>query len=720
LTFLKFIVLFLLLPPALIHAQEPAHTLAFCDSLQKNIYEPGFGGYFHDARMRMAALRALPLVPRGDTRDSGWLYYYAGLGYAHEPGMDIDTLRGYCYVGLSLAQSAHVALLIARCCESLIHIEFEMQESAKVEALTQVLQSIVDTTKNRPLLQDAYSSLGSYYEERSYYSTAQDYLLKSIALRRQQINAPDPGTAANQSAPSAAPNQTAPNQSTGANPVNTGYARQCYTLAQLYLKTDMPDKAYATLSEGIPYARPDQLVSSRYNSSFVQIFCRLGQIDSALFWFHKYIEPMTGHFHSGRNVPAEIIQPNLAIAQYYLRKQSFDKAWPFLQNADTMITRTSYPFLVYEVQRTLGKYYLLTGSYAKALPLLTSALPVAATFSKENYTDILKDIASVERKSGNQSAALEYYDRYTAALDSLTKEKISTTFADQETRYETNRKELRIASLDKDNRLKALEISNSNTVRILLIVGLAALGIIALLLYFFYRRLSVANEQFARANGELARANETKARLFGIVSHDLRSPVSRIVQLLQIQKQRPDLLDAATRQRHEQRITLASESLLETMEDLLLWSKSQMQYFTPLLAPITLSEVIEKELQLLHESIVAKEMTVHRQIPPGLSRNTDENFLSVILRNLLQNAVKYGNAGSPIDIFVTPSAIVISNEASAADPAILNDRLDNRQVDSSTSGLGLQIAAQLAASIHSRLSFTGNGHHLTAALTWLT
>ena len=593
-----------------------------------------------------------------------------------------------------------------------------MQESAKVEALTQVLQSIVDTTKNRELLQDAYSSLGSYYEERSYYSTAQDYLLKSLALRRQQLNAPASGALASGPVPSgASANQPVSLRSTGANPVYTGYARQCYTLAQLYLKTDMPDKAYETLSEGIAYARTDQLVSSRYNSSFIQVFCRLGQIDSALSWFHQYIDPMTAHFHTGHNVPAEIILPNLAIAQYYLRKQSFDKAWPFLQNADTMITRTSYPFLVYEEQRTLGKYYLLTGSYAKALPLLTIALPTAATFSKENYTDILKDIANAERKSGNQSAALDYYDRYTGALDSLTKEKISTTFADQQTRYETNRKELRIASLDKDNRLKALEISNSNTVRILLIVGLVALGVIALLLYFFYRRLSAANEQFARANDELARANETKARLFGIVSHDLRSPVSRIVQLLQVQKQRPDLLDAPTRQRHEQRITLASESLLETMEDLLLWSKSQMQYFTPLQAPVTLSEVIEKELQLLHESIAAKEMTIRRQIPDGLCRNTDENFLSVILRNLLQNGVKYGDAGSPIDIFVTPSSIIISNNARTADPAILNDRLNNRQVNSSTSGLGLQIAAQLAASIHARLSFTGNGHRLTATLS---
>ena len=87
-------------------------------------------------------------------------------------------------------------------------------------------------------------------------------------------------------------------------------------------------------------------------------------------------------------------------------------------------------------------------------------------------------------------------------------------------------------------------------------------------------------------NQHLAEANETKARLFGIIGHDLRSPVSKIVQLLQLQKESPDILSEEAGKLHGERLKKASENVLETMEDLLIWSKSQMQSFNPQFVPV--------------------------------------------------------------------------------------------------------------------------------------
>ena len=162
-------------------------------------------------------------------------------------------------------------------------------------------------------------------------------------------------------------------------------------------------------------------------------------------------------------------------------------------------------------------------------------------------------------------AALQYYEQYVETTDSLNKEKISRTFADLETHYQTNEKEQRIVSLDKENRLNVLELENASRTRLLLVLGLAALGVISLLLYFIYRNkeklngvLNERNDQLDELNRHLAQANETKARLFGIISHDLRSPVGKIVRLLQLQKERPDLLTEETRQKHEERLKKAS------------------------------------------------------------------------------------------------------------------------------------------------------------------
>ena len=49
-------------------------------------------------------------------------------------------------------------------------------------------------------------------------------------------------------------------------------------------------------------------------------------------------------------------------------------------------------------------------------------------------------------------------------------------------------------------------------------------------------------------NNELSVANDTKAKLFGVISHDLRAPVSSIVQLLHLQKENPESFNKQLRQ----------------------------------------------------------------------------------------------------------------------------------------------------------------------------
>ena len=89
------------------------------------------------------------------------------------------------------------------------------------------------------------------------------------------------------------------------------------------------------------------------------------------------------------------------------------------------------------------------------------------------------------------------------------------------------------------------------------------------------------NQQLDELNNELSIANDTKAKLFGVISHDLRSPVSSIVQLLHLQKENPEHFNTELQNQYNERLNKASENVLETMEDLLLWSKSQMNNFTP-------------------------------------------------------------------------------------------------------------------------------------------
>jgi signal transduction histidine kinase len=269
-------------------------------------------------------------------------------------------------------------------------------------------------------------------------------------------------------------------------------------------------------------------------------------------------------------------------------------------------------------------------------------------------------------------------------------------------------------------------LQNASRTRLFLILGLIALGIIALLLYFIYRNkeklnriLNERNNQLDTLNQELAVANETKAKLFGIIGHDLRSPISQIIQLLQLQKEKSNFLSEEAKSKHEEKLKTASENVLETMEDLLLWSKSQMQQFTPQYRQVKIAEIVNKEINLIHRQAEEKNLNINSQIKQEVIQNTDENFVSVIIRNLLQNAVKYSDNSCTIDILSKDNSIFITNRSSKWNAKELNAFLNNKQIDSKRSGLGLQIAKDLASSINAQIFFQQNSENeVSAILKW--
>lgn len=652
-----------------------------CDRLRNSVPAKGSAPGSNYTDLRGVALEGLALTPASDAADRARFAYYAGLGYYYQ--VKFDTAQYYFYVSLHAAEETRSALLITNACAALIPVNYQLQQEARTDSCKNILQSVLDTCHNENVLQDGYSALGSYYRQRSYYTTAQDYLLRSLAIRKKQVD------------------------TTTSNKLKADYAIQCYLLSKIYQDADQVDKGLGILNEGRPYMDVSPLLAIRYLSSLVEVYTLTGQIDSSLY-YDKLLEQRTAN---SPTVPSETVSADLNIAQYYIKQHQYGQALPYVIKANTLAERSKSPLLLYQAHMIDGRYSGETGNYGRAIALLEQAIPAARQFNKEQYKDILQFMAFAQQGTGNTAGALSFYKQYAAQLDTLTREKSSRNFADLEIHYETHAKELRITALDKDNKLKAMALQNGRQMRMLLIGGLVILGLFALTLFFLYRKLAVTNDQ-------LTLANDTKARLFGIIGHDLRAPVSRIVTLLQLQKARPDILDEDARQRHEERLRLASENVLETMEDLLLWSKSQMEHFTPQPVQVQLNAVLEKEINSLGQSMEDKGIRLENLVPASLVRITDENFLSVIFRNLLQNAVKYTAAGGTITVAADEGHIYISNPPADTGAEELNLRIQNKRVDSKGSGLGLQIAADLAAAIRARISFRQDKTRLTAVLSW--
>ena len=174
------------------------------------------------------------------------------------------------------------------------------------------------------------------------------------------------------------------------------------------------------------------------------------------------------------------------------------------------------------------------------------------------------------------------------------------------------------------------------------------------------------------------------------------------------------------KQQYEDRLNKASENVLETMEDLLLWSKSQMNNFIPQYKIVKILPLLTQEIELFEEQVNEKELSINMHVSSQISQNTDENFIAVILRNLIQNSIKQCNHKDTITIYADESTITVTNPCGNKNAADLNEMLQQKEVSSKYSGFGLQIVKDLATRLGIKLYYRQEDvQKISAVINWV-
>ena len=227
------------------------------------------------------------------------------------------------------------------------------------------------------------------------------------------------------------------------------------------------------------------------------------------------------------------------------------------------------------------------------------------------------------------------------------------------------------------------------------------------------------NDQLSELNQQLLTTNESKARMFNIIGNDLRTAANQIRHWLQLERESHSSPQKSRTPREEQ-LKTAAANLLAIMEDLLLWIRIQRRHFVPQRQPAQLAALLQKELPSLLSRLQEKQLTVINEVPADFMPVADTTFVSIILRNLLQNAIKHSIPNSSISIRAGGSDLRITHPTPLGDVITLNALLQDRVVDSPDCGLGLQIANDLAVAIRASIVFTrSEDGYLTTFLSFL-
>jgi signal transduction histidine kinase len=146
---------------------------------------------------------------------------------------------------------------------------------------------------------------------------------------------------------------------------------------------------------------------------------------------------------------------------------------------------------------------------------------------------------------------------------------------------------------------------------------------------------------------------------------------------------------------------------ISLMENLLQWSKSQMQSDTVKAEEVNISELIKDVLQLLHLQSEAKKVYIESKIDRPVYVYADKDMINLVLRNLLSNAIKFTpengkiavgvtNLASFVEIYVQDSGTGISKEA--MDKINSNSFYTTKGTSSeSGTGLGLMLCKEFLA-----------------------
>ncbi len=350
---------------------------------------------------------------------------------------------------------------------------------------------------------------------------------------------------------------------------------------------------------------------------------------------------------------------NLGLVSLALHESS--RAELLLDSAYQIALRYEDPYLIANAQAHLAGAYLRNNDLRKA-----SALAGAAYKSSVEQGNLLLRqnasavYAEILEKEGEYQQAMRVFREYTDAKDSLQGFRINEQLLRSQNRISEQQNELLAA----EARLLKAEYSKGKVVLITVSLALVFCMVIifqmvrnlrsrkeaAVALGLKQKMLDDKSRELEKRNRELTRINKGKDKLFSIISHDLKEPFNQVASFLQILEDNP-FLDKTMKEvvnsiRESTRVTLFS------MNNLLMWSKSQFMNLQTEFERVEVNHVLNKLITELQPGIDGKKLKLGVNVAPGTNLIVDPNHLGIILRNLLGNAIKFSPPGGVIEVAV--------------------------------------------------------------------
>jgi len=163
---------------------------------------------------------------------------------------------------------------------------------------------------------------------------------------------------------------------------------------------------------------------------------------------------------------------------------------------------------------------------------------------------------------------------------------------------------------------------------------------------------------------QLKELNASKDQLFSLISHDLRNPFHSLLGFADILTTEFDYLTKEEIKEYNTVINESAKNLYGMTNNLLHYSRYQLGKYEFRPRVMNVEEAFRIVLETQKHNIKRKDILLIKELDQNISVFADEELISIVLGNIVENAIKYSNAGGMVKISVEKIDIDESDKSS--------------------------------------------------------
>lgn len=457
------------------------------------------------------------------------------------------------------------------------------------------------------------------------------------------------------------------------------------------------EKAIAQFFEGLKYCETDKENTARLFSNIAMTHLRLGNKTIASTYYNKALalnaatnnlagmgtnynglgmtyksrnqmdSALINYFKAHRVFRKIKRRDNMAItlnniAGIYLNfPDSINKSIQYYNEAWEIFDELGWKYYEAEIRQGIGYAFYIQGKYKKAIENYKISNEISEKYGQgfkvitTNY-DLL---SRVYEKMNDFKTALSYKKLYIQYSDSLHQKGKYEELIRLEKQYDLQKKENEIIKLQARQELTNFELRKNQQLKQL---GFITVLILLMLIFFVLKKyidknrsnqlLAEKNQVIEKSEQELRILNASKNKFFSIIAHDLKNPFHNVMGYSSLLSKEYDHFNEEERRKFAADINQSTTNIYRLLQNLLDWSRSQTGrlIYTP--TDIEFEQILHKTINVLKPLAQQKNIALQTKFNEGLRIYADPSMIETVLRNLVNNAIKFTPENGLIQIKV--------------------------------------------------------------------